>query len=124
MEFKPSKGHVIALGSLFLIFLVSCGPREKHEATFVCKKCEASGKSDIYLELKENGHGVWKNVDEEVSFRWEVDDNELRLHLKLGGVIIGKMKRRKIEISLPGTGPLTFKKVRIKKRKIDFLQND
>jgi len=45
-----------------------------------------------------------------VFFSWEVKHKELRLHLKLGGVVIGKIKHDFVDISLPGSAPLRFEK--------------
>ena len=50
----------------------------------------------------------WQMV---VNGSWEIDQQELRLHLKLGGVIKGKIERDTIKISLPCDDNMRFKKV-------------
>jgi hypothetical protein len=60
--------------------------------------------------LKEKGIGIWKVLDEEASFRWAVKDSEIRLSTKLGGTIIGKIREGIIEITLPGSNTMFFRK--------------
>lgn len=47
---------------------------------------------------------------EKVSFRWSVRDNEIRLHTKEGGIIMGKIQGDTLEITLPGAKSMSFKK--------------
>ena len=50
--------------------------------------------------------------DEEVTFSWDVKGNELRLHTKNGGVIVGSLDNRIIHVTLPGSKELLFRKVK------------
>jgi hypothetical protein len=75
---------------------------------------ELSGYSETCIELKKNGVGVWRVLDDEASFRWDAKDNEIRLHTKTGGVIIGKIQGDTLEIALPGRSVRYFKRVKEK----------
>lgn len=64
------------------------------------------------LELGPNGQGSWSKGEERVLFKWEIKDNQIWLHTKSGGVVAGKIVAEdRIEINLPGTERLIFKKV-------------
>jgi len=60
--------------------------------------------------LKEDGFGLWRVADEEVSFRWNRMGSEIRLHTKEGGVIIGEIKGGNLKITLPGKKSMSFKR--------------
>jgi len=46
----------------------------------------------------------------EAPFRWTVKKGELRLNTKEGGVIIGKLEGDILEIKLPGSKTMSFKR--------------
>ena len=99
--------------AVFLIFvlaiIVSCTVKNSYEGVYVAEG-DDSGNSMI-IELRENGKGAWKKEDEEVPFNWKIHGrDELRLHLKLGGVVLGTITDRTIDITLPGTDKLIFTK--------------
>lgn len=73
---------------------------------------ESTKDSEIYIELKEDGEGAWRVLDDEVSFTWYLKGDELRLNTKLGGVIVGKIQDDTIEITLPGARTMSFKKTK------------
>jgi hypothetical protein len=107
MKSYPSKRFLSAVLIFLVLAAFSCRPKISHEGTYV----GASADTTIVLELKENGKGCWKRQDEEVPFSWKVHkDGELRLHLKLGGVVLGEIADDTIEIVLPGSEKLIFKK--------------
>ncbi len=95
---------------LLLIFAFSCEQKERYEGVYKARGGEAANNSDTQIELKENGLGVWRTIDDEVSFRWDVKDSEIWLHTKSGGIIIGKIQDDTIEITLPGSRIMSFKK--------------
>ena len=49
--------------------------------------------------------------DDEVTFSWHVKGNELRLHTRNGGVIVGSLDDRIIHVTIPGSNELLFRKV-------------
>ena len=59
-----------------------------------------------------NGQGSWSIEEDNVSFKWEIRENEIWLHTKSGGVIVGKIVGETIEINLPAAGEYYFKKVK------------
>ncbi len=102
---------VILIG-LFLIVIISCDKKERYAGVYRAQEGELQKPSEIYIELKENGQGVWRVNDDEVSFNWNFDKNEVRLHIKTGGIIIGKISDDTLAISLPGSKVRYFKKTR------------
>jgi hypothetical protein len=73
---------------------------------------DASGSPSSVLHLKPDGKGSWNVGQENVSFSWESRGEELLLHMKTGGVIVGKIDARdSILITLPGGEPFHFKRV-------------
>jgi hypothetical protein len=63
----------------------------------------------LVLLLKEDGKGTWALGSEDVSFIWESRGQEIWLHAKTGGVVVGKLRpNHTIDISLPGIGCFLF----------------
>jgi len=57
---------------LVIIFAYSCGPKDGYEGIHKAEGGDSRRNYETQIELKENGQGVWKVFDDEVSFRWEV----------------------------------------------------
>jgi hypothetical protein len=100
-----------AFACLLLIFIFSCGSKEKYAGIYKAERSESPKQVEACIELKENGEGIWRVLDDEDSFSWYSKGNELRLNTKLGGVIVGKIKEDILEITLPGRRIMFFKKV-------------
>jgi len=78
---------------------------------------ESPAQREIILELKENGDGLWKVGTDgakgtfvEVPFAWYIKRGDLRINTKAGGVIVGKIDKDTIRMTLPGSKALTFRK--------------
>jgi hypothetical protein len=96
---------------LSLMFTLSCNQeRQLYTGIYLLREADKPQISETYIQLKENGIGIWNTPDDEVSFRWDVKDNEIRLHTKLGGVLIGKIHDDTLEIVFPGSKIRRFKK--------------
>ncbi len=96
---------------LFLLFLnFSCESRDALVGSYSGLEEESHPYTQAEIKLKEDGFGLWRVADEEVSFRWNRMGNEIRLHTKDGGVIIGEIKGGNLKITLPGTKSMSFKK--------------
>ena len=93
-----------------LIFCFSCGPKERYEGIYQAQDGAPSKYSESQLELMEEGRAIWRVQDDEVSFRWQVKGSEIWLSAKAGGIIIGNIHDDTIEITLPGTKIMVFKK--------------
>lgn len=96
---------------LLLILIVSCGSKEKYTGTYKAEAKDSPRQTETTVELKANGDGIWKVGDEEVTFSWYIKSGELRVNTKGGGVIVGNIETDAIQITLPGTGTMSFKKV-------------
>jgi hypothetical protein len=107
---------IIGLLVVFM-FLLSCESRDRFIGTYKAAGQESIFQREIIIELRENGDGLWKvGTDEtkgtfgEVHFVWHIKRGDLRVHTRAGGVIIGKIDRDTIRITLPGSKVLTFRK--------------
>ena len=98
---------LIVLTCFIVTLTFSCDQGDRYAGTY-----QSAEPPEIYIELKENGLGVWRVIDDEASFRWDVRDNEIRLHTKSGGVIIGKIQGDTLDIALPGRSNRHFKRVK------------
>lgn len=110
---KRPKGYHRLLPSLvFLlsIFVFGCASEEQFFGTYYAEEDGSSTGAQTFLELKENGEGVWRVDDDEVSFSWYVKGDELRFNTKGGGVIVGTLSGENIEVLLPGSRMMSFKK--------------
>ncbi len=103
---------MLACLSVVLALLVSCQSKNRYVGVY-----KSDGQRQIVLELKENGYGTWrmgpdkaKNGMAEVPFVWYIKRGDLRINTKEGGVIVGKIGRDAIRITLPGLDELTFRK--------------
>ena len=73
---------------------------------------DSSGNPSSVLHLKPDGKGSWNVAYENVSFSWESRGGELVLHMKAGGVMVGKADARdSIVITLPGGEEFHFQRV-------------
>jgi hypothetical protein len=98
--------------ALCLLLLLSCEGRDRYAGVYKAVPKEAV-KQEIVLELKANGEGSWRvgsKDSSEIPVAWYLKHGELRVDTKEGGVIVGKIGRDSIQMTLPGIGPLTFKK--------------
>ena len=103
-----------AIVCLMLLFVFSCLQEDIYEGVYKAK----GGKSEKYcnsqIELKEKGVAVWRVPDDEVTFRWNIKDNEIWLSTKSGGIIIGRIQDNTIQIKLPGAKTVcNFEKIPI-----------
>jgi len=101
-----------ALLSLLLIFALSCGSKARYAGLYKAQENESQKPSETYIELKENGEGVWRVEDEEDSFSWYIKGDEIRLNTKAGGIIVAKIRNDTLEITLPAGKKMSFKKVK------------
>ena len=109
----------IAALFLLLLLLLSCGSDEKYVGTYKAMGQESTKHREIVLELKENGDGLWrvgsdqaKGTFVEVPFAWYIKRGDLRVNTKTGGVIVGKIDKDTIRMTLPGSKELLFRKTR------------
>ena len=105
-----SLGH--ALACLLLLFVASCIQEDTYEGIYKAKGGKTEKYCNSQLELMDKGQAVWRVPDDEVSFRWDIKDNEIWLSSKSGGIIIGTIHDNTIRVKLPGTKTVcNFEKV-------------
>ncbi len=100
----------LLIPGLLLFLNLSCESKDAFVGSYSGVEEESHQYAQAEIKLKEDGFGLWHVADEEVSFRWNRKGNELRLHTKEGGVIIGEIKEGNLKITLPGTKSMSFKK--------------
>jgi hypothetical protein len=95
-----------------LLFSFACDNKQQYAGLYRAEKGELQQGHENTIELKENGQGVWRVADDEASFSWGVNGKEIRLHTKTGGVITGMLEKSGIEIALPDSQKVFFKKIK------------
>ena len=104
---------------VLLMLLLSCESKDKYVGVYKAEAQKSASAREIILELKENGDGLWKvSSDEakgafiEVPFAWYIKRGDLRINTRAGGVILGKIDKDTIQITLPGSKTLIFRRTR------------
>ncbi len=110
-------GWIVGL-CIFVTFLVSCESGDKYMGVYRVEAKGAAKQEEIILELRANGGGLWRVSSHEIAgtfvevpFEWYIKRGHLRVNTKGGGVIAGKIDRDTIQMTLPGSKALTFKKI-------------
>lgn len=100
-----------ALVCLLLVLTFSCGPpREEYAGQYEAAGDESLKGAVVFLELKEDGQAIQRVGDDEVNFTWKVKGDEIRLHTKSGGILVGTIENGTIKLQVPGRKALVFKK--------------
>lgn len=97
----------IVIWSVF--FCVACADPAKLEG-----KYQSSAGSELFvlMELKPSGQGTWETDMDMVSFRWKQRGQEIWLHTRTGGVIVGDIENSDhLRMEIPGIGLITFEKI-------------
>ena len=103
-----------AFACLMLLFIFSCIQEDIYEGVYKAKGGKTEKYCNSQIELREKGQAVWRVPDDEVTFRWNIKDNEIWLSTKSGGIIIGRIQDNTIQIKLPGTKTVcNFEKIPI-----------
>ena len=109
-------GWIIGL-CILVTFLASCESRDKYAGVYQAEAKGYARQEVVILELRTNGDALWrvsshgaKGTSAEVLLTWYIKRGELRINTKTGGVIVGKIEKDTIRITLPGSKTLTFRK--------------
>lgn len=94
----------------FVLAVSSCQRNQDFSGKY--EVLDPTGDPSSVLLLKPDGRGSWNVSHENVSFSWESRGDEILLHMKTGGVMVGKIATRdSIVITLPGGEEFHFKRV-------------
>lgn len=112
-------GYVLMVGlCVLLMLLLSCESKDKYVGVYKAAGKESVKQGESVLELKANGDGLWRVPSDEVAgtfieipFMWYIKQGELRVNTRAGGVIVGKIEKDTIRMTLPGSKEMTFKKI-------------
>jgi len=96
---------------VFFFLAAACDYRDRYAGLYVSGSPDLETPENVVLELKPNGEGLWRAGGDEVPFAWSVKGGELRIHTRGGGVITGALDGETIDITLPGTMKMLFRKV-------------
>jgi hypothetical protein len=103
-----------ALACLFLLLIFACVQEDIYEGVYKAKGGKTEKYCNSQIELMEKGQAVWRVPDDEVTFRWDIKDNEIWLSTKSGGIIIGTIQDHTIRVKLPGAKTVcNFEKIPI-----------
>jgi hypothetical protein len=101
-----------------MVLFISCESKDKYVGVYQAEAKRAESQETIVVELKANGDGVWKMPSDEakgtfveVPFTWYIKRGDLRVNTKAGGVIVGKIDKDTIRMTLPGPRVLTFRRI-------------
>ena len=102
------------LGCLMLLLFFSCVQEDIYEGVYKAEGGKTEKYCNSQIELMEKGLAVWTVPGDDVSFRWDIKEDEIWLSTKSGGIIIGTIQDRTIRVKLPGTKTVcSFKKIPI-----------
>ncbi|MFC2173344.1 hypothetical protein ACFLU6_12025 [Acidobacteriota bacterium] len=104
---------LIILAGVFVMAILSCAPQDSYEGTYSARGEGLPRQGDITIELNEKGQGILRVGDNEVSFRWSVQGDEIRLSTKAGGVIVGTIQDDGFNVTLPGMKQMSFTETQI-----------
>jgi hypothetical protein len=109
---RPKGSHRLlpTLVCLLAVFVFGCASEEQFAGLYEAEEAGSPSEAQTFLELKEDGAGVWRVGDDEVSFSWYLKGGELRFNTKDGGVIVGEIRGNTIKVALPGDRHMSFKK--------------
>ncbi len=94
---------------LLLAVVMSLSACSQDKKSMAAKYTAKSNDMEIVLNLKEDGRGTWSTDTDEISFKWSIRKGEqLWLHTREGGVIQGRLKGKRITLTLPGVDELVF----------------
>ncbi|MFZ3047924.1 MAG: hypothetical protein WA151_18580 [Desulfatirhabdiaceae bacterium] len=93
------------------LFFSACESRNGWEGRYVSGETTASSPG-ISLTLQADGKGLWMVDQESTPIRWEKRQGDLWLHIRTGGVLIGKIQPDPdtIAVGLPGGGSVLLTK--------------
>jgi hypothetical protein len=105
--------------AFFLLFValmscsVACAREDKYIGVYKSLSNSPPGYPEVYLELKKGGEGLRRVGEETLPFRWDVKGDEIRIHTRSGGIIVGQLQENDtLVIKLPGPEITYFKKMK------------
>ncbi|MFP5211988.1 MAG: hypothetical protein ACLGPL_01275 [Acidobacteriota bacterium] len=110
---RPERGIAPTLHFLLLLVLLATLSSCQYENSLAGRyeAVDVSTGSKLHLLLGSDGKGRWSLAREETLFTWEKKGDEVWLHSKTGGVLIGKIDEGgALYFNLPGIGEFRFEK--------------
>jgi hypothetical protein len=96
---------------LLLATIASCRPGSELIGTYHAN--DPSTGAVLQLVLNAEGKGHWIVSRENIAFSWEARGNEVWLHSRTGGVVVGRIEKHDcIDVALPGVGRFRFERVK------------
>lgn len=113
MEKHPSIKSATSVVLLMLVIPLmvwQCDRHEKMVGKYHALDVSEGGRISATLALEANGKGLWSIETDNAPFRWDVNQNVIRLHTPSGGVIEGIIDNGSIQLPIPGLGVILFKR--------------
>jgi len=95
-----------------LLLTLSCEKESRLAGKYATVNDMTQRTAVVNLELMANGQGAWSIEEDNVSFKWETRGEEIWLHTKSGGVIVGTINGDTLTVNLPVVGVHRFNKVK------------
>lgn len=108
---KKMKASMLVLALFAFMALVQCSQHEKMVGKYKSVGNGSSDRSLVTLDLQSGGKGLWSIETDNAPFRWNLNQDKIRLHTRTGGVIEGTVDNGTIRIELPGMGDILFKRM-------------
>lgn len=108
---KKPLTRVVLLVVLLPLLVWQCDRQEKIVGRYQADNTSAPGLVSTTLELQANGKGLWSIETDNAQFRWNLHQNTIRLHTHSGGVIEGTIDGETIQIDIPGTDTIIFRRL-------------
>lgn len=103
---------IVLLIALIPLWGMQCDRHDPLVGSYRADAAGPQGRISAMLELQPNGKGLWSTDTDNAPFRWNLRRNTIQLHTPTGGVIQGTVDRDTIELEIPGTGLMTFRRER------------
>jgi hypothetical protein len=88
--------------------MISCERREAYTGTYEIDVGTSEGHAGSYIELKQDGEGLWVLDEGDITFRWHVVSGELRITTKSGGIIKAAIQDNTITLRLPRSRTVSY----------------
>jgi len=111
LKFNKREAILLLFAGLILFGGFACQSNDRYIGIYESMDSGEGAQKKNVIELLGNGEGVWHCCEGEVKFIWYVKNDDLRIHTKEGGIMVGELRDDAFTITLPGKKKLTFTRV-------------
>ena len=92
------------------LLVYGCERKVSPAGKYLAESDKGGQTPSVVLNLEVNGQGSWAAEGENLSFKWDLEGEQIRLHTRSGGVITGELSGDILTVRLPGTAPFVFRR--------------